>query len=180
MPPLSAQLFALALGMTAPWNTGEPEIEYRERLSTISAAFADAPSHYPGWEPKALSAALLVIAYGESRFDPRIHAGEKHPEWPQDGGRARCLGQVHRGTLVSRELWEKSGGHSLESTKACSRSMSNVLDFFRRYCHQDTGPMTEYGMGIIIGAYGTGKGCRSTAQSRKRARQWSRLMRRIR
>lgn len=85
---------------------------YRERVDLIAQAVADASD---GKRQRAM--AIVVVFWGESRFSPVIHSGERRG----DGGKAICLGQHQRINRTEAE-WEALAGTTLEATTRCARA----------------------------------------------------------
>lgn len=168
---LTKLLLAAALSLPAPWTKTpvETRAEYEARVGTIAHAIAlEAPD-------KLTAATVLAIWYGESRFDLRVHAGEKHPVWTQDMGRARCLGQLHVSGLVPRTEWERLVGTTLDATRRCARATVRVLLAQRRLCRARGTP----GLAETLAAYGSGRHCRPGPRSIKRAATVRRLLARF-
>ncbi len=154
-------LLAAALSLPAPWTKTPVETpeQYQARLDTIAKAIAiEAPN-------KLTAVTVLVVWYDESRFDRRIHAGEEHPIWTQDVGRARCLGQLHVSGLVPRAQWERLVGLDIDATRRCARATVRVLLAQRRLCRARGTP----GLAQTLAAYASGVTCRPDARSRKAA-----------
>jgi hypothetical protein len=178
-------LLAVVLSLPAPWyqNGKNPETpeQYRERMETIATAIAveaEANEHWR-WDSRSLAAATLVIWYGESRFAVEVHSGSGQSRWGEDGGRARCFGQIHETGLVPKKDWEQLAGTDLESTRRCARATMKVLSVQGRHCGMQKDKPSMWAVARMISAYGSGKGCAPTKQSTARARRWSKLMTRL-
>lgn len=173
-------LLTIALLLAPRSHAGELATDYEARLSTITTAVADttvAP-HTWGWSwgRKQLAAALLVHMDAESGFDLRVHAGERHPRWTQDSMRARCLGQLQRSANVPN--WDSLTGTDDTSTHHCVAAAALVLSRMARLC-VGRAPMTEAGMAVTFEAM-HGAGCKApSAQSMKRAREFTKVMARL-
>ena len=176
---LIAKLLVIAMALPPPWQTGEPVDAYQARVGVIVDAIGETVAEYPKWKPAELAALLTVISYGESKWDPVIHAGGIHRVYHQDHGRAKCLGQLQPSGFVPTREWETLGGTDKAATVRCLTAMARVLSGFRRYCRYERGAMTRHRMAVIIGAYGTGRGCIATPQSRKRAKKWAAMVRKL-
>ena len=179
---LKELLLAAIVQWAPPWYPPgkNPELpdQYRARLDTIAQAVAieAAQVKKTRLDKRALAAATLVIWYGETRFSHGVHV-KGVSRWGQDRGKARCMGQIHVSGLVPKKEWDLLVGGDLEATRRCARATLRVLAAQSRYC--GVRRPTEAGIAKVISAYGTGKGCRTTDQGKKRARRWARLMKGI-
>ncbi len=81
--PHAMTLLSIALALTV--TTYENPGQLADRVQVITEATEIVSRDHEE------EAALLVIAYGESRFDPFVHAGLPHPRWSQGHGRAKGL-----------------------------------------------------------------------------------------
>lgn len=175
-------LFAAIMAWIPPWyppgHNPETETEYSARLSTIAEAVAmeSELAATKSFGRRELAAATMVVWYGETRFSYEVHArGESR--WHQDWGQARCLGQLHKSRLVPEEEWTATVGADLESTRNCARATMRVLVAQSRYCRMRGA--SESALGRVFAAYGSGRGCTPTPQSKHRAKRWARLMQRL-
>lgn len=181
-----AKLLAAALSLPLPWHAPgtnpETPVERRERVETIVEAIvaetAEPPEAWP-WPAPDLAYAVLVKTWYESgRWRLEVHRGSK----TGDGGKARCLGQLHQSSLVSREEWLGSVGTDAASTRLCVRLVARVLAFHAARCRVGRRPSTRR-LAAILAGYGTGGSCDPNhvsphlgkAWALKRARLWERL-----
>jgi hypothetical protein len=172
-------LLAAILQWNPPWyppaTNPESLVEYRTRLDTIAEAVALEAELVTGsvLGPRELAAATLTVWYGETKFAYEVHAlGQSR--WSQDLGHARCLGQIHVSGLVPRSEWDQLVGKDIAATRNCARATLRVLSAMARYCSVRSA--TRSGLERVFGAYGSGRGCAVTEQSRERARRWEWLM----
>ena len=181
---LESILLATLLSLPAPWyapgKNPETRDEYRARLETVANAVAVEAREAKrwSWDARSLAAATLVIWYGESRLALEVHNGSGRSRYGEDGGLARCFGQIHATGLVPRPEWEKLTGTDLDSTRRCARATMRVLTVQGRRCGMGRNP-NLWGVAKMISAYGSGKGCAPTKQSTTRARRWVRLVERM-
>lgn len=173
-----ASLLLVCLHLAPRSQAGETPPVYTERLATISTAVLDTTAA-PGtwgwsWGRKQLAAALLVHMDAESGgFDLRVHAGERHPRWTQDDGRAKCLAQLYHTALVPG--WDTLAGTGDTATHHCVSAAARVLSAMARMCVGHSA-MTEAGMALTFEAM-HGAGCVTPgAESRKRAAEWMRTV----
>ena len=158
-------LLALILRLHVPLDA--PKTDELQRLSFIAYAIAKETEANPGaLPPKVLAAATLSLFWGESRLARGVHAGER-TRWGSDLGRAKCLGQLHDTGVLEPGEWESLAGTDLESTRRCARATIRVLQRFARWCRYDG---TDESLARVYGAYGTGAGCKTTVQARRRVK----------
>lgn len=185
--PLEGRLTLIALNAPGPWEPArqaEPPAERFERLNTIARAIALESAHPPEgwrWGSEELAALLLATSYEEGWMWRRdVHEGRKLG----DGGRARCLMQLHRHpTWMPRELWLASTGTDLESTRICVAGAARVMAHYARACVNDWRSKhdLEGSLARIVSGYGTGRTCDGTRESaRRRARRAIRWLGEIR
>jgi hypothetical protein len=153
MSSLAEILLAIALSLPAPWyksgKAPETEVEYRERLQTITAAIA------------------LEADNGSGK--------SRHGE---DEGRARCLGQLHKTGWVPKSVWKTLAGTDLEATRRCARATMKVLAMQGKRCGMKKTP-NLWAVARMEAAYAHGMSCAPTKNSTARARRWAKLMNRI-
>lgn len=172
---LTAAILAAALALPPPVTPGghepEPRPAYEARIGTIAQAISDVS------RTREEAATLLVIMYDESRFDRFIHAGERHPIWTQDHGRARCLAQLHATGQVPE--WATLAGTDLDSTRRCAGAAIRVLRSAAHVC--TSGKMTATAdMARVFEAYAnSGVQCSPSKRSAERAARWERLRTRL-
>ena len=179
---LTTIVLALASRLPATWyGPHNPAVETsdarRDRVAVIAEADATEALLAPGRAlPMAL--AVAVLWHEESGgYDPRIHAGQKHPFWTQDNGRARCLGQFHMSLIVPREVWVGTAGTDLESTRNCARATIRVWRAQASRCSA-LDVWDEASVAKVFGAYARGGSCVPDARDKKRAAMWAEAMRR--
>lgn len=178
---LKELLLGAILQWSPPWyppgENPETPVQYEARLATIAEAVALEAEAMP-WRlgSPALAAATLTIWYGESRFTYDVHVLGRS-RWGQDLGQARCMGQVHATKLVPSEEWGRLVGGHLSATRRCARATMRVLTAMARMCSINS--LDPEQIAVMFGAYGSGKGCRASQQSRSRALRWQWLMERI-
>lgn len=126
------------------------------------------------------AALILSIIRHESNLDYHVHAGLVSPIGTQDGGRARCLGQIHRvPAWWTQEQWRALAGTSRAATYRCIRAIQRVLDYHQRRCRITT--RTWPHVAKLLGAYWKGTTCRPfyTRGQRNRLHWWYRYRRLI-
>lgn len=181
-PGLEGSITLVAFQAPPPWEPkrqAEDPAERVERLSIIARAIALEAAHPPPewrWGSAELAALLLATTYEEGwRWRRDVHDGRLLG----DGGRARCLAQLHRHpTWMPKELWLASTGTDLESTRICVAGAARVLAHYAAECVSDRGARDlEGSFARVVVGYGTGAGCnpkgRPWAASRaRRAVAW--------
>lgn len=175
-PSLHVALLLVAshLPVSATPHGLTPEsIERREaRLDTIALAIDDTSN-----SPEE-AAAELTIMYGESKLDSIIHAGEIHPVWTQDHGKAKCLSQLHKSGQVPE--WVTLAGIDYAATLRCAAATIRVLRSAAWKCHVSFASPSEADMSRVFAEYASGMGgCRPTVQSQHRAEMWNRMRARL-
>jgi hypothetical protein len=120
-----------------------------------------------------------VTMRGESLFDVRVHAGEKHPVWTQDDGKAMCLGQIHVSGIVPESEWRTLAGTDLAATRRCARATMRLLIAHQRHCDARTKVPTPQAIARVFASYGTGGQCTPTKRSLERAGRWARTVVRL-
>jgi len=172
---LAPALLTVALSLPPPASPRgydpEPRADYETRVSTIAISIG-AVSKTP-----EEAAGLLVLAYGESRFDALVHAGLTHPVLDQDHGRARSLWQLHASGIVPE--WSTLGGTDVEATTRAARAALRVLRSAAWMCTHSS-MLTADDMARAFAEYGRGdRSCMPTRQSIARAQQWERVRARL-
>lgn len=172
--PLAAKLNDLPRAEKAP---EENDAQYLQRMAVISEAVRIESGHFRwGWGRVALRAATLAVWYRETRFAKDVHAG-KPGYYGSDGGRAKCLGQIHASGLVPLEEWETLGGTDVEATSRCARATMRLLVFKAERCGLTKEALSRESVARLFDAYGTGS-CkkRMPAKERKaRAELWRKM-----
>jgi hypothetical protein len=171
---IAESLLILMLGLPRPYDT-EPQPAYADRLQTIALAIEAETVDVPGWRwgQHALAAAVLVVAYNESRFARDVHAGERFGD---TGRRSACLMQIQSSPLVPLNTWRTIVGVDLAATRACIRAGITVLSYSARRCAGRATQLTRAHMARILGLYGSGKGCRPYPSAERRAASWARVV----
>ncbi len=128
---LTDKLYNLPRAYYAPKETNA---EYRARMIVIRDAFM-LESDDMAWRhgKRALRVMTLAIWRAETLFARDVHAGLPG-YFGSDGGRAKCLGQLHITGLVPREEWQRLGGLDLEATRRCARATMRVIIAQTRAC----------------------------------------------
>ena len=172
---LAATFLAAALAlMPAPspaW--GESGEVFEARMAMIAGSVEKAVLKAPERSRFQLGLAVLTVFWGESRFSPRIHSGEKLG----DGGLAICLGQHHR-LKLSEADWLGLGGVDEEATVRCAQATANALVSAWWYCQaRDT--RATYAEAFVL--YGTGQTCQARESRwepifKDRAAKWRSLV----
>ena len=114
----------------------ETSAERSERLLLVATALYSASETRPkGWHRATMAAALLSVAWHESRFAAYVQLG-RCADGPRgkaecDGGRARSLWQLHRSACSA--LWEVSDG-SEESTRVAAQCAARQLTRSYYWC----------------------------------------------
>lgn len=120
------------------------------------------------------AALMLTIIRHESNLEYYVHAGLPSPIGTQDGGRARCLGQIHRvPTWWTYDEWRALAGTSYRATVRCVHAIQRVLDYHARRCNASR--HTWSGVGRLLAAYWDGHTCtaRTTRGQRSRLHYWN-------
>lgn len=171
MSPLAAALLAVALSFPKPWGSAEPDDAYRARLETISEAIAAETEPVKNGR-YAVAAAVLVTFRFESGFRFEVHSGALKG----DRGRASCLSQQWQNGRT-REEWEALAGTSLEATRRCARATVEGLLRAHRHCARNVRSVLDRAaVARAFRLYGSGRDCRPTASSERRAAEWSRVL----
>ncbi len=154
-------VLALMLEQAPAWGETETTAERNARLETIAAAASiEAANAPPGWRwsTLALTATLLATTYEEGRrWSVALHNGSN----TGDGGRARCLAQLHQHpTWVPGPMWRASAGLDLDATQLCMRGAARILAHYSATCVTDAGAKSfERSVARVIAGYGTGRSC---------------------
>jgi hypothetical protein len=165
----------------------ESDVQYRDRIAVIVRAVAEATAvpRKDGtyavvpptwrWHRTTLAAAVLTHFYEESRFALEVHAGEEHPVWTQDDGRARCLGQLHAGFVPSHN-WQELAGLDLDATKRCVLWTARALTRMALYCSPKKVRRVE---DILLPMFSgmSGNGCGVTVSGRRKVAMFSKVWR---
>jgi hypothetical protein len=182
---LAEILLSVALSLPTPWygpgKNPETPLQYRTRMETISQAIAlEAEANEDWrWDATTLAAATFVTWYSESSFEFEVHAGVGKSRFRQDGGRARCLGQLHQMGWVPRAEWKRLTGTDLEATRRCARATMKVLAMQGQRCGMRQNKPNLWAVARLQAAYVNGRSCAPTPASTGRARRWAKLMARI-
>ncbi len=175
-----AALFRAAEAIPHLLAPGETPQEWAERVQMIVQANYGAAAEYAngqGWTRFEIALADTVLEGNETRFDRRIHAGEKHPIWTQDDGLATCLGQHHESKNVPREEWQRLAGLGLEATERCARATTMVLVSQAKQCGVFLGRRASKGaVAAAFAGYGSGGNCSPSEEMSRRGAEWERLM----
>lgn len=137
---LTAALFYAALALPVPYGENEPVDAREYRLSELAVAIDDASDGEPD-----RAAALLTIAWYESRLSRRVH--EKGPR-KDTRGWAISLWSLHTWNMVPYAEWQLLGG--LGGTAQAAAVADRVLRWARERCGSIRG---------MFALYATGKRC---------------------
>lgn len=172
---LTAAVVAIALRAPVPYERHpEPADERAARVtmigvSAVEAALSDEGDPWP-WDRASLALAALDVTWHESqRWIRWVHAAP----WVRDvrGTRATCLGQLHPTPWVPIAEWRTLAGTDADSTRRCMAAVVRVLSRHAARCRVGDEP-TEYEVGRVIAAYGTGKGCPRAVPRWAAGRAW--------
>lgn len=159
---LSLALFIIALTFPRPVACPEETLDaYTSRVGTIIHGVsieAETPEE---------AAMVTVVFYEESRFRLDIHSGERLG----DGGKAKCLGQIH----PHAKDWDYLAGTDLESTRRCAAQSLRHLRWGLRNCAPRKGT-DEVRAAYAYAYYATGHCTEPDEKSLYRAKQWRKLM----
>lgn len=174
---LAAELMKLP-GSHAPGETRE---EYASRVHDVAVSLVDEAipiaraAH--GWSVTEIAVAGAIVWHGETLFDKRVQAGEAHPKWTQDDGRARCGMQLHSSAIVPQEVWEKLAGVAPDATHLCARYGLRVLVAQGRQCSTFIGLRADRArVAKTFASYATGGKCVPTDRDWQRADRWVKIM----
>lgn len=180
LSPWPIILWARLASGAMPWYADGPgpetPSEYRARVAVVVAGARAAVADVYGWADERTqlgwTAAILAKWDAESgRFRLEVHSGEV----TGDGGRARCLGQLHPSRLVPRDEWLATTGTGRAATTRCARA---TLRYLRGAVGTCGGGLTVEGLSRAYALYGTGSSCEPTEWSRRRALRWAGLVER--
>ena len=168
-----------------PDGAGPETPEARQARRTIVAEVVSDVANQGITElwPRDNAATLLTIMKFESNLDYYVHGGEPAIIGTQDGMKARCLGQIHRGPLTHLK-WVKLAGRDKAATARCARRILHIIWYHTRRCklrydlpqaRRWRAPMTSREAGIVMAAYGSGNGCKPQARMKPRIKMWKRL-----
>lgn len=169
-------VLALMLAQSPAWGETETYAERAERFEVIAAAAAIESAFHPeGWRWSALTmtATLLATTYEEGwHWSLAVHSGKRLG----DGGRARCLAQLHKHpTWVPGPMWKATTGVDLDATQLCFRGAARVLAHYSATCVSERQAATdlEGSLARVVAGFGTGTSCSPTNRpwAVKRARR---------
>lgn len=113
-----------------------PAQEYDRRI-VIATAVARAAADSKLFHPEDAAALVSTIFRGESALEYRVHAGQVSHIGTQDGGRAKCLGQVQTwpgNTLLTKEEHEALVGTDLQATERCANAVLRYMEHLAWVC----------------------------------------------
>jgi hypothetical protein len=154
---------------------GETRAEFELRMDTATAsvvAVAHEPSKLFVLRKVFAVAGILTVWHFESHLALEVHNGTKRG----DGGKANCMGSIHASALVPD--WSQLSGTDLDATTRCARATLRVLRSSWWECAHGR-DIDEQSLAETLEQYATGHTCAPGAESRKRARFWMRLTRRL-
>lgn len=175
-----AALFKAAQAIPHLLAPGETVEEWNERVHMIVEQNYEAAGDYAngkGWTRFELAIATTVLEGNETRFDRRIHAGEKHPIWTQDDGLATCLGQHHVSKAIPAEDWARLAGLGLDATARCARATTMMLVSHAKQCGVFIGQRaSKNAVAKAMASYGSGGKCTPNDEMWRRGSEWEKLM----
>lgn len=127
--------------------------------------------------PAADMAALVgVTILKESALEYWVHAGGDSHLAKQDGGKARCLGQLHQNGRTPAD-WRALAGLDVAATYRCALAIAEAFEYHVKRCqmwtHQD---MTAVQANILFHRYWKGNGpCSTHPHSRIREARWEKM-----
>ena len=170
-PTFLAAIFALMPAPSPAW--GESGDAFKARMGMIAVSVEKGVERAPARSRYQLGLAVISVFWGESRFSPVIHSGEKLG----DGGAAICLGQHHRLKLTEDE-WRALGGVDEAATVRCAQATASALVSAWWYC-QARDAQATYAEAFVL--YGTGQTCQARESRwapifKDRANKWKSLV----
>lgn len=170
------------LGQVRAWpvtpsvdGVDETPEQWQHRSSNIAQAIAEVDVRGPIPLP-ALRSAVLVVWHRESGFARDVHAGKRGRNG-SDGGRAACLGQLHRNRKLTADKWQATKGTDLEATKRCALWTARALQSAAATCRFNG---SRQSWRRVFRQYGTGNGdCdpdQATGHSRSEIERRAQLM----
>jgi len=154
----------------------------RWAMAAEMAAEVAVGSDYTPFPPEVRLALIMTIWQHESAFDWGVHGADPTPIGDSDGGRARCMGQIHRvPSWWTQEQWEALAGRSRAATARCAEAVLRVIDYHVKRCRLKK-PGKHPTLRIvrrIFGSYGDGHSCMSKKTSRPRGVTYLRYMLRL-
>lgn len=145
------------------WHAPKEDPEaYSARMLVISKAVL-AQRFTWNRSTKDLHAMVLAVWINETNLAVDVHQGLPG-KFGSDGGRAKCLGQIHQNGRMTRAEWVSLAGIDLEATTRCAAETAFQLVEKADICKTDD-------PGELFDAYGTGN-CK---QRLKRANREKRI-----
>jgi hypothetical protein len=134
---------------------GYTETKEDELIRKATMSLAIGHTYEPGPIPEQmLQIATLVVWHGESGFALDVHSGGRGRAG-SDGGKAACMGQLHRNRVLTRPHWESTKGLTLEATLNCAQWTAWALQYSAKLCKWDG---TDEGWRRTLRQYGSGSG----------------------
>lgn len=181
-------------GWYPPGEAPETPVERSERrrmIVDVVATVAQDSDNGTGF--KELDAALLVLTVWrfESALEYYVHAGGDSPLGNQDGGKARCLGQLHTWPgnpyVPTIAAHRALAGLGRGATERCARATLLYLWAHAKECLRTEEPLlgrwderlSEEEASIVMASYGSGRCSAETKSSRKRAKSFQRFRGRL-
>lgn len=134
-------------------------------------------------DPEHLAALVAVTIMYESALEYFVHAGMPTHIGPQDGGRARCLGQVHKSGILDKAAWLATGGLDEEATARCVRAILGAFEYHRKRCRirPEGGRLSEAQANVLFHGYWKGiNPCVTHTKSAVRAKRWKKMLESLR
>jgi hypothetical protein len=175
LAPFIVLVTARALGHTTSpleqemlgWDIPRYRVESKEdaegRVRMVASVVDDAPGTKFAREDMV---ALVATTFRfESALDYFVHGGEESPLGPQDGGRARCLGQIHHHEQWwTEEHWRSLAGRDVEATERCVEAAARIFEYHWDRCRRAGAVsgqrrLTDRDAHALLTAYGDGVSC---------------------
>jgi len=139
----------------------------KERLAMVAEVVSEVASEgTTQWRPDDVAALVLATWVDESALEYWVHAGGVSPLGNQDGGRARCLGQIQTwpgNTLLSPDEHRALVGVDRAATKRCAQATVEYYWAHRRCLRSRQPAATRWKsalkpgeLALLAAAYGKG------------------------
>ncbi len=157
------------------WQRAGRDQETPEQLKARASLISEAIHQQTNTPEQA--AVIATIWGGEARFARDVHNGEPG-KYGSDGGRAKCMWQIHINKNIPREKWEKLGGLDLASTRRCAWATLLIFQGKMRYCEKGI-VWTEEAVARSMQAYASGTCVKPQKRALRRGRKWAELRYRL-
>jgi len=170
-PYILSAIYSLMPSPSPKWN--ETKEHYEARMEVTARAVEASLQKVRGAHRMQMAMAEVVVFWGETRFNPELHSGERLG----DGGLAICFGQHHQ-LWRTRSEWKALAGQDLEATTRCAEQTALGLKRAWHYCNK-LNSKAGYTEAFVL--YGTGKTCvahesRYEEVFKQRERKWKALV----